>query len=225
MSKNNNSGGGLLSFLLLAGVVGAFYFMMNSPAVNTINQLMTENTELKTCLTNLKQVDVMGKAKLVGQTVSNGVTYTTVKFAHADPDSPEMFTESREYTVMGREVFYDAMVIKFNPSLVEDGTERAMYFWRRLHGSDQRPSEGIPLDKIGKRPERYDKVFAALPESQQGVFWDSVWELEQNPEALVDLGVRGVVGKAVYKRMQPDKIYTFRMGADGNLDMDIETDF
>ena len=49
------------------------------------------------------------------------------------------------------------------------------------------------------------------------MFWEAIWDLANDPEALRDHGIKAIYGNAVYKRLRPGLIYVFKISNTGRL--------
>ncbi len=47
------------------------------------------------------------------------------------------------------------------------------------------------------------------------MFWEHIWELANNPEALSQYDIEAVYGNAVYTKLRPGLIYVFKITASG----------
>ncbi|MHC4883435.1 MAG: hypothetical protein ACYTCV_12725, partial [Planctomycetota bacterium] len=88
----------------------------------------------------------------------------------------------KEYEVAGDVVFFDALIVTFGDQLVMDGTERAMYMWRRVYGEKQPPEQGFPIEIEGKPSPRYTQLCEKLSIEDGQLFWDEIWALSNNPK-------------------------------------------
>jgi hypothetical protein len=104
---------------------------------------------------------------------------------------------------------------------VKDGKGRALYLWRRIHGEGQAPKDGHLIQAPGEAPERYDTITQSLRLKDQTVFWDAIWDLANNPQQLSEYGVEAVFGNAIYTRMEPDKVYLFKISPTGQIYPDV----
>lgn len=199
--------------LAVMGVWGAATFY----AARTIDRLLGENRALRDALANLTREDQIGLARVLWQKEEGGKTYTRLRFVETDRDHPERRLLEREYTIEGNVVHFDALIVKFDGKLVADGKERALYLWRRIYGETTAPGDGYPIEYEGLASPRYAALGERLGLRDRQAFWSALWSLSDDPERLAKLGVRAIYGSAVYKKLQPDMIYTLKIGATGDL--------
>lgn len=211
--------------LVLLAVVGAGGFFWRHFTTNkTIDQLLNENEELKTAITNLSRENQIGYAKVLSQETREGVLHTKLLFVETDPEDFTKHLLRKEYEVTGDVVFFDTLIVTFGDKLVMDGTERAMYLWRRLYGENQPPAQGFPIETEGQPSPRYAQLSEKLSIEDGQLFWDEIWKLSNNPKRLEKLGIKGVTGKVVYRELKPGLIYVFKISAAGAINSEFIPD-
>ncbi len=204
--------------LVLLAVVGAGVFFWHHFTTNkTIEDLLNENEELKTAITNLSQEDQIGYAKVLSQETRNGQLFTRILFVEADPEDFTKQILRKEYEIQGDVVHFDTLIVTFGSELVMDGKERAMYLWRRIYGEKQTPEQGFPIEAAGQPSPRYAQLCKKLSIEDGQLFWDEIWQLSNNPKRLEKLGIKAVYGNAVYRQLKPGLIYIFKVSGTGAL--------
>ncbi|MBT8043090.1 MAG: hypothetical protein KJN98_07955 [Pontiella sp.] len=199
----------LAAFALIGGT---FFY-----GAKTVHDLLANNEKLKKAITSLTHEDQIGFAKVLKQEKRDGKLYTTVRFVETARDDMLNKVLEREYEIEGDVVHFDALIVRFENQAVMDGKARALYIWRRVYGEHMSPSEGYDMVTPGTHPERYAGLLRDLRLNDQKMFWDAIWDLANNPEALRSHGIKAVYGNAVYKRLRPGLIYVFKIGADGQV--------
>jgi hypothetical protein len=219
MSKEARSGKIIVNVVILAaiataGILGvAFYFSSSS-----IHSLLTENHQLNKAIRNLTDEQQIGFATLKSQSRNElGQLQSLVRFVQTAPGHPDRIVSEELFVVEGDVIHFDALVVKFTDDYVKDGKGRALYLWRRIHGEDEAPSEGNLIQTPGEAPERYSAITQSLRLKNQPVFWEAIWDLANNPEQLSEYGVKAVFGNAIYTRMEPDKVYLFKISPTGQI--------
>jgi len=210
-----------IAVLVVAGILGYSFLQTGL----TLRDLFLENQRLKTALSNLKQEEQIGYAKVVDQSEQDGKFFTTLRFVETDRDDPTKRVSDQEFTIEGDVVHFDALIVKFDNELVEDGKARALFLWRRVYGEFMSPSEGYPIEIHGKEPPRYEKVFAVLKPKERDLFWAEVWDLAHDRESLSEYGVQAVYGNAVYTQLRPGLVYIFKVDATGQVYPEVIPDF
>lgn len=217
----------LISFLVLVPItvaiamlgVGVYYGSM------TIHDLLTENKQLKKAIGNLTDEGRIGYAKVLEQENVNGQLWTTIKFVETAPAEPLKKVLEKEYRIQGDIVHFDAMIVKFSDQMVMDGEKRALYLWRRVYGENLSPSEGFEIEEFGEKPRRYEELLDELPARFEGMFWESIWQLANDPEMLKEYGIEAVYGNVTYSKLRPGLIYVFKLTAAGQIYPEVIPDF
>jgi hypothetical protein len=199
---------------LVAAVLGtAFYF-----SSSTIHSLLTENHALNEAISNLTHEEQIGFATVESRSVDSlGQTTLTLRFVQTAPGNPREVVDEQLLTVKGNVVHFDALIVKFTEDYVREGEGRALYLWRRVYGEQTSPEQGTPIESPGSAPERYHAITRTLRVKDRSIFWDSIWELANDPDRLSAYGVEAVFGNAVYTRMEPGKVYRFKINASGQI--------
>jgi hypothetical protein len=183
----------------------------------TIHELLTENKQLKQAITNLTTEDQIGYAKVISQTHLDGDLFTTIRFVEtARNDELTKLTEA-DYTIQGDVIFFDALIVKFGEKMVMDGTEKALYLWRRVYGENTAPEDGLTIEQPGTEPQRYKDLLELLPQSQRNLFWTNIWQLANDPEKLSQYDIRALYGNVVYSKLEEGLIYVFKITPAGQL--------
>jgi hypothetical protein len=208
--------------VVTAGILGTvFYFSTSS-----IHELLTENRELSAAIRNLTEETQIGYAKVQSQgPAPNGGRQTVVRFVQTAAGSPREIVSEQLFTIEGEVVHFDALIVKFGDEFVKDGSERALYLWRRIYGENTGPGEGQPIEIPGSAPERYYAVTRTLRLKEQDLFWEAVWDLANDPQRLEEYGIRAVFGNAIYTRVQPGKVYLFKISPTGQIYPEVVPDY
>ena len=202
----------MLTLIVLAFVGGSIFY-----GTKTAHDLLAGNEKLKAAITSLVHEDQIGFAKVIKQEERDGTLYTTLKFVEtARGDILDKVLE-KEYEIEGDVVHFDTLIVTFSDQAVMDGKARSLYLWRRIYGENMSPSEGYDIETPGTHPERYAGLLRELRQPEQQMFWEAIWDLANDPEALRDHGIKAIYGNAVYKRLRPGLIYVFKIGADGQV--------
>ena len=211
--------------LVLLAVLGAAGFFWHHFTTNrTIEDLLHENEQLKTAINNLSKEDQIGYAKVLSQETRDGQLFTKLLFVETDPADYTKQILRKEYEVAGDVVFFDALIVTFGDQLVMDGTERAMYMWRRVYGEKQSPEQGFPIEIEGKPSPRYTQLCEKLSIEDGQLFWDEIWALSNNPKRLEHLGIKAVFGNVVYRKLKPGLIYVFKVSGTGAVNSEFYPD-
>ncbi len=199
-------------------VLAAGVFLWRYVAVNrTIEDLLGENEDLKTAISNLSAENQIGYAKVLSQETREGKLYTKLLFVEADPADFTNHILKQEYEIEGDVVHFDTLIVTFSGELVKDGKERAMYLWRRIYGEKMTPEQGFPIEAEGLPSPRYEQLCRKLSIEDTQLFWNEIWQLSNNPKRLESLGIKAIFGNAVYRQLKPGLIYVFKVSSTGIL--------
>ena len=218
-----------IRFLPLIIIVAAFAgiaYLGRTPykAIATIQELLTENKELKQALTNLSREDQIGYAKVVSQEMKDGELFTTIRFVETARDNKLKKILEKEYTISGEIIHFDALIVKFGNKMVMDGRTRALYLWRRVYGEKMTPAEGYTIEEPGAEPQRYKDLLEALPIEHRQMFWSEIWELANDTEKLAEYDIDAIYGNAVYWKLREGLIYIFKINPSGQVYPEIVPD-
>lgn len=203
---------GAMVLVLLALAGGTVFY-----GTRTLHDLFAKNEKLQAALSSLSHEDQIGFAKVLKQETRDGTLFTTVRFVETARGDLLNRVLEREYEIEGDVIHFDALVVSFDDMAVMEGKARSLYLWRRVYGETMSPAEGFPIETPGTHPERYAELLRELRMSDQVMFWDAIWSLADDPEALEEHGIKAIYGNAVYKRLRPGLIYVFKIGTDGQL--------
>ena len=204
----------LIVLIVLAGGVAAWVKFM---VTKDIQQLLTENKELRTAITNLSEESQIGYAKVLEQYTTDGQLYTRLLFVETEPDDPLKKIYEAEFEIKGDVAFFDTLIVKFDTPMVMEGQEKAIYLWRRVYSEQMVPEEGLPIETQGAEPKRYAKICEQLSLEDKQMFWQEIWGLANDTDRLSHLGIKAVYGSVVYEKMQPGLIYVFKIAPTGNF--------
>jgi hypothetical protein len=183
----------------------------------TIQQLLSENKQLKAAISNLTAEEQIGYAKVLKQETKEGKLWTTLRFVETARDDKLKKIVEKDYTIEGDIVHFDALIVKFSDKMVMDGRERALYLWRRVYGEKIAPQDGFPIENPGAEPARYADLLARLPIKQRELFWTSIWDLANDLKKLQKYGITAVYGNVVYSQLKEGLIYVFKISPTGQL--------
>jgi len=204
--------------ILMAAVAGGGVFVWHiTSGRQTIQQLLTENKELQTAITNLSAEQQIGYAKVLDQENREGRLYTRLVFVQTSAEDPSKQILKKEVEIEGDVIHFDALVVRFGSQLVMDGSERAICLWRRVYGEKMPPEEGFTIQQEGTEPAQYAKICRTLSIQDRGLFWSEIWALSNDPKRLEALGINAIYGNVVYRQLRPGLIYVFKLSSTGTL--------
>lgn len=184
----------------------------------TIVKLEEEKQRLEVYLTILKHIDRRARVEVLRQaTDQQGNLQTTIRFTETD-DTGKPINVGRELTLPGQEVYFDALVIKFDDHFVEQGDPlkgQALMLFRRIFSSSMRAEDGFAIDKEGEPPETYIEGQGASGFEKE--LWKRFWELANDEKLAKEHGVRAIHGDAPYMRMEPGRVYEICLRSTGEV--------
>lgn len=153
---------------------------------------------------------------------ANGAVRTKVRFEEVDAQGQPLGTPL-EAEVAGEQLYVDALVVKFDDVLVEQGDAlrgASLVLFRRLFGERQAPVDGVALDRGGARPAAYggEGPMAAL----ERTLWGEFWEIADDPQRGRDLGIRSAQGEAPSRRVKKGEVYRLTVRAAGGLEFELD---
>lgn len=203
-----------LAALVTAGILGVSFYHSTA----SIHELLTENHELNKAVKNLTREEQIGYAVLQSQSRDDeGELQSVVRFVQTAPEDPQVILSEQLFTVPGDIVHFDALIVKFTDDYVKDGTERALYLWRRIYDEHTQPASGEAIEIPGTAPERYYAITKSLKLKNRDIFWEAIWDLANDQNRLSEYGVKAVFGNALYTRLQAGKVYLFKIGPSGQI--------
>lgn len=211
--------GKILRYIIVCLLLAVALFLVRSLyyGVTTIQELLTENKQLKQAITNLTQEEQIGYAKVISQEKRDGKLFTVIRFVETARDDKLKKILEKDYTIEGDIVHFDALIVKFGDKMVMDGSERSLYLWRRIYGEKTRPQDGFAIEEPGVEPERYNDLLRKLPIRQRELFWSSIWLLANDPDKLKAYDIRAIYGNAVYSQLRKGLIYVFKITPAGQV--------
>jgi len=105
----------------------------------------------------------------------------------------------------------------FTNEYVKSGEEKALFLWRRIYGETTAPNQGAEIEIPNTAPERYYSITKSLKLKDRDVFWSSIWDLANTPDKLGAFGVTAIFGNAIYTKMEPDRVYIFKISPSGQI--------
>lgn len=203
----------IILLLILAGLFGGALFYGSK----TVHDLFENNRRLKQAVANLTHEDQIGYAKVVAQKKEDGTLYTTLRFVETARGNKLEKILTRQYTIEGDIVHFDAIIVTFSDRMVMGGGKRSLYLWRRVYGENMAPSDGYPIEFASREPARYADFLNSLPLNEQEMFWDAIWNLANDPDALKKHDIKAIYGNVVYKKLRPGLIYIFKISSTGHV--------
>ena len=146
----------------------------------------------------------------------------TVEFVELGPEG-EPVGEPRVIPIVGKRLYVEGLVIKFEDSYVEGGDllrGSSVAILQRAWGEDQPASEGTPLDtpRMHPLPGQDDDVGHPFYED----LWERFWDYANDPKAAAEKGVRAMHAEAPSIELRAGRTYRVELRASGGLSIRAE---
>lgn len=214
----------VLALLAIAAGAGGVY-LAEKLYYGPLREQQRLVANLKTIVEQLTRDIRMAEVAVVSQTAEP--LKTTFRFIEVDAKG-QAVSAAKTFTVAGEEVYFDALVIKFEEpfkplsdlplkqqELAPPLMNKAIIFFRRVFSDKQKPEDGFPLDAPGQPPEPYRHKAAASAFEQQ--LWAQFWELANDSKLAKEHGVRAAHGQAVSMKLQAGKYYVLEQRLTGDM--------
>jgi hypothetical protein len=158
----------------------------------------------------------------VSVNAATGVPEMKVTFVHYEPGT-EKAALTKSMTLLGEELYVDALVVKFDRAMVEEGNGlrgKSLLMFRRAFGDRMEPAQGIPLFRASGEsvvPEML-QVDAAPGEFERSI-WMNFWTYANDPTAAAAAGVRVAMGEAPHVKAMKGQVYKLTLRASGGLEI------
>lgn len=210
-----------LAVMTVCGV-GTVWVLMPDEAARLRREyaeLEREKVELARAVDRLTGEDRVAEVHVIEQLPPEhpgGRPVTRIEFIELDRDGHPL--PARQFTIDDDVIFFDALVIKFDPEHVAAGDKlrgKSLAMFRRIYGEHQNPAEGALVDPTGEVPGRY----RGAPEANayERKLWARFWDYATFPEEAAKEGVRVAHGEAVYVPMREGQVWTLTLQNNGGL--------
>ena len=185
-----------------------------------IDRLAEDLDRVQTAVRLLKLHRRLAKVEVLDQTTDEaGQLATKIRFTEVG-DEGQAIGEPAEFTLEGDRVYVEYQVVKFDDQYVEQADiERgtAICLFERLFGENQKPEDGFVIDKVGSRPNAYERG-SVTSEFEQKI-WDDFWNIANDPKKAAALGIRATQAVAPSIRVEPGATYELDLRATGEFSL------
>ena len=217
--------------LLLVGAVGAVGFFLYRRATETDRQLEEQKRviaalELRLERTWAEELVADVRVDALARDPDGGEPEMTLTFAQYAPGT-ETPSLRKTMTLPGEEFYIDALLVKFERKLVEEGEGlrgKSLLFFRRAFGDRQKPVEGVPLylqsaETAGSEgiPDRLR--IDVQPSDYERQVWTRFWTYANDPAQAREAGIRVAQGEAVHTRAVQGQVYKVTLSAAHGLSL------
>lgn len=143
---------------------------------------------------------------------------TTLLFVEYGPDGTAL--PGKTFTIAGGEPHIDSLVLQFDYDLVKQSDPlrgKSLSLFYRIYGERQAPQDGFRIDTPGDAPAVYRTASTPAAQHFETELWRDFWRLADDAELRRTRGVRVAQGEGVWTRVQPNRLYTLRLGTAGGI--------
>jgi len=154
-------------------------------------------------------------------TVGDHLT-TSIVFVEYTPDGAAL--PARRFTLVGKMIHLDAMVIKFDGRFVAENDPlrgHSVALFTRIFGDTQAPSDAFPVDTPGEPPDIYRKADKTITIFEREL-WKNFWRLADDADYRSSMGVRVAQGEGVWRPFEMGRLYTLTLESNGGLNIHSE---
>ena len=226
MSSRRPAGGRIrIGWLALCAVVGAAsggYFGLYLPAHSRQREQERRIATLQRVVERLMGQRRIADVVLVNRAVDPATGYPLLTLRFVEYDRAGRALPARYFRVLGEEVHFDALVIKFRDEFVAAGDAlrgHSIHLFRRIYGNKQAPDEAELVDDSALSRDGIPDVYRVdeQPDPYEIDLWENFWRYANDPQAAERLGVDVLMGQVVYTRLVPGRIYRLSIEADGGM--------
>lgn len=209
----------LLAFLIATGLLSVVWYRSHTATQRQLEEVKARNEQLKEIVTRLGAEKRVADVLVTQQTQSDGKLRTTLLFVEESRSGTSL--PPRSFTIDGKMVHIDAMVIKFDRHFVEEGDPlrgHSIALFTRIYGENDSPATAQMIDKPGEIPEIYRGADPRITQYEMEL-WKDFWKLFNDEEFRKLKQVRVANGQGVWGPFEPGKLYTLTLEADGGLNL------
>ncbi|HEY1686078.1 MAG TPA: hypothetical protein VGG19_15035 [Tepidisphaeraceae bacterium] len=208
-----------LTTLLFIAAAGLWMYQDQFFAARKLAKLEAEKHELEQVVQRLSAEKRVADCLVKKQWTDHGVLQTQVLFVEYARDGEPL--PAREFTLSGKMVHIDAMVIKFDRDYVKSGDAlrgHSIALFARIYGDHQTPADAPVIDAPDQIPAFYRGASSESSKFETDL-WHNFWKLVDDENYRKQQGVRIAQGEAVWLPFQPDRLYTITLESAGGLNM------
>jgi hypothetical protein len=211
-----------LSLLIIGGGVGIYVYERQYSASRQIAQLEAQKKELEEIVTRLISERRVAEMLVTSQRLVNNIPQTElllVEYDHAGQPLP-----AKSFTVLGKMVHVDALVVKFDHDFVEKADPlkgKSIALFTKIYGDNQSPADAPSIDEPGQVPAIYRNADNRVSEFERSL-WNDFWKLAEDPDYRKSKGVRIAQGEGPWGPLTPNRLYTLTLDSDGGLNLTSE---
>jgi len=205
--------------LFIAAAVGIYTYQSHNSVQAELQREQQRTAELRQIVQRLEAERRVADVIVTDQKTIDGFLRTSILFVEYARDGTSL--PPKRFTVEGKTVHLDAMVIKFDGKFVEQNDPlrgHSIALFTRLYGDRQTPADGFTVDEPGQVPGIYKTTEPELSEFEKEL-WQNFWRLADDPSYRAAMGVRTAQGEGVWRPFEPDRLYTITLESNGGLNI------
>jgi hypothetical protein len=205
--------------LLCAAGAGIYSYQIHNSAQAQLLRERQRTSELRQIVQRLEAERRVADVIVTDQRTIGGTLRTSILFVEYARGGTSL--PPRRFTVEGKTIHLDAMVIKFDGKFVEQNDPlrgHSIALFTRLYGEAQPPADGFAVDEPGQVPAFYQSSDPALSQFQK-TLWQNFWRLADDPSYRTSMGVRVAQGEGVWRPFEPERLYTISLESNGGLNI------
>ncbi len=152
---------------------------------------------------------------------TSGAIETTIKFLEYNTRGQAL--EPRYFTFQGNIIQFQALVIRFNDSLVRAGDRlrgKSAYLFTKAFMLNGAETQEFTISDVNTVPRGYRVDAASGPSPFEAKLWEEFWNYALKPEARNRTGIKNAQIEAPGTMFLPGTIYTIYIEHDGGLRID-----
>jgi hypothetical protein len=211
-----------LMSLIVAGGIGIYIYERNYSTTRRIAQLEAQKKELEDIVGRLTSERRVAEMLVTQQRLVNNVPQSEILFVEYDRAGKAL--PAKSFTVLGKMVHVDAMVVKFEHDFVKKDDPlkgRSVALFTKIYGDNQAPADAPSIDAPGEVPAVYQNADSKVSEFERSL-WRDFWRLADDATFRQEKGVRVAQGEGPWAPLVQDRLYTLSLEAGGGLNLTSE---
>lgn len=182
-----------------------------------VGQLQREKAQLIEYARRLSASRRVAQVEILKQQPDDGGrTLTTLLWQEIGPTGT--LGKPQAVETLGTQVYFEAMVIKFDQELVAQGDAArgsSLALFRRIFGDQQPPETGVEVDRASRPPLTDPRQADPLHDR----LWARFWEMVDDPHVAARFGVRVAQCEAPSVPVRAGQIWEVALDAAGGLNL------
>jgi hypothetical protein len=211
----------LTAIVALAAILASDYRASHS-LENDLRRERERIEELKQIVQRLTSERRVADVLVTDQRTILGESHTSIVFVEYDAHGTAL--PARRFTLVGRMIHLDALVIKFDGRFVAENDPlrgHSIALFTRIYGDAQAPQSALPVDEPGTVPVVYRRRDRSVDDFEKKL-WDGFWRLAEDADYRASMGVRVAQGEGIWRPFEPGRLYTISLESNGGLNIQSE---